>query len=187
MARPTLYLLVVGSLGLLAFLQVARLIDRNFVRTPLGPSLGEGLDTLPGAAFTIDPIEPFVKATTTGGDTCSLVVVIDPFCSACRRMKETWNRRYAAWRTTTGVPLQPFWVGASDSAQMVSFFAGAELEGVQRIALGLSEDGLREELGVYATPTVYLFDRAGRLRLGSLGFNLPPADSVQRICGPSPR
>lgn len=177
-------LLVGSALGLLAALAVVQATiawNRTRWQLPEGPALGEMLPALETVALeTGEPI-PVGNAAGTA-DSCTVVVAISTSCSVCLAMRDQWSSTYSAWHDSVEASIRVTWIAAADSGALLEFYSGHDLSGVRKARMRSDDVAFRNSLGVYATPTVYLLDRQDRLRTGSLGFNLPPADSATRAC-----
>jgi hypothetical protein len=112
------------------------------------------------------------------------LVFVEPTCAECRAMRDGWKVDASAWIDSVGAPVRVVWLTAADSISMRDFVAGYDLGPVTfaRVVGNPNEVGRR--LGVYGTPTLYLLDRSGALRVGALGYWFPPVDSGRVACGP---
>ena len=147
-----------------------------------GPTIGEALPNV--GAISVENGPPRgVQAGLIGDGRCGVVIVIDPTCSACRRMRREWPAAYRAWRDSVGGPVRLTWLSNGDSAETANFYRGFRLPGVTRARYVFTSATAMSRLGVYLTPTTYLLDRDGRLRVGDIENFLPPADSTRAVCG----
>lgn len=169
---------ILSVLAATAVLQAGVLFSRSRPEKPSGPTLGSPLPSL-----IASELDSGLRRPLTGADSnCAIVVAISTTCGVCKRMRTQWAARYAAWSDSVRAPIEVIWVAAADSNEFANFFAGNELNDIRRLRLDASDERFRDQLGVYATPTIYLLDRENRLRTGSLGFTLPPVDSAVRAC-----
>jgi hypothetical protein len=114
---------------------------------------------------------------------CTLLVVISPTCAACRLMRDTWSARLSPWLDSVAAPVRPVWLIGSDDTSARAFVAGYDLARTTIVAWMTSDvTEAGRTLGIIGTPTYYLLDREGRLRVGVLGDEFPPADSARRAC-----
>jgi hypothetical protein len=171
-----------GLLAAAAILQAVVLWRRSIPRIPEGPTLG---DTLPALRTYAVPSDELIQLGNGASevDSCTVVVAISTTCGVCALMRDQWNEKYSHWLDTVGAPVRAVWVAAAESDTLQAFLDGSGLldaVGLARMRPG--DPDFRTRLGVYATPTVYLLDQHDKLRIGSLGFNLPPVDSAAQIC-----
>ena len=114
---------------------------------------------------------------------CTLLVVISPACAACRLMRDTWSARLSPWLDSVAAPVRPVWLIGGDDTSARAFIADYDVAPrtlVARMAADIPAAG--RALGILGTPTYYLLDREGRLRVGVLGDEFPPADSARHAC-----
>lgn len=180
-SRRILRLTVLLLTGLL-IVQSVILFAGVRVKRPSGPTLGERFGFLgPVATLSGQPFD--FKGYLENSGRCTVLVAVGANCESCRRMRSEWAAATTRWRDSTGVEVQFAWVSVADSVGMADFYRGFEFGDVQRLQVGQDGTTFRTVLGVYVLPTVYLISPSGRLRIGSIGFTLPPVDSVHHICG----
>lgn len=153
---------------------------------PTGPTLGQPLPSV-GPLIVDGQVVGSINSVLVGHGTCSVVVGISPDCSFCREMRGTWQEGFSAWQDSVGVPIKAVWIAEADSLELDAFYASHSLPKVVKATLPAGSNQLRKQLGVYATPSVYLVDRRGRLRIGIIGHLLPPVDSTRAICRNAPQ
>ena len=147
-----------------------------------GPTVGRPLPDF-GLVATLDGRQETWTSAIATPHHCTLLVVISPTCAACRRMRDTWSDRLSPWLDSVAAPVRPVWlIGATDTVAR-AFVAGYDLAPrtvVATITTDVAQAG--RALGIVGTPTYYLLDRDGRLRVGVLGDEFPPADSARHAC-----
>lgn len=111
---------------------------------------------------------------------CTLLVIVSTGCPVCQRMRYTWPRRFAIWKDSIAPGVQPVWLAPQGIKEQSQFYDGFNYTGIRRGQL--LGDSAGTILGVIGTPTLYLVDSEGRLRIGVMGDMLPPADSVAHAC-----
>lgn len=172
--------------GVIALLATAGAVQAVILavrdRPPSGPTVGRPLPD-PGSGVVVAGGGAVPWARLVGdGRSCALVVVASPTCAHCQRMRESWRADVASWTDSVGAPVRSLWLMAGDSATTQRFTAGFDL-GATTIARLTGDAALAgRRLGIYGTPTVYLLDPTGALRVGVLGNGLPPADSGRAAC-----
>ena len=178
--KPYLHF-AVGTLGVLAIVQAGFLWQRSKPEIPEGPVLGEQWPAL--ELFSLESGARTTIGNQPGAtDSCTIVVAIATSCGACALMRDRWNVDYAMWLDSVKAPIRVAWIAAADSDVLEEFYNGYQLAEVRKVRMPLGDPSFRNRLGIYATPTIYLLDRNDKLRTGSLGFNLPPADSAAQAC-----
>jgi hypothetical protein len=173
--------------GGLIILGAAQLAAIGWARRPpelAGPTRGQPLPDV-GAVVIADG-SPIAFRQLFTGQSCTLLVLISPGCAACRRMRDSWAARLRAWTDTIGAPMRAIWLTASDSATARAFTLGYDLSGIVLARAIDDPERVGRRLGVIGTPTSYLLDRTGTLRLGILGDTLPPAHMARAACTGSP-
>lgn len=165
--------------GLLVWQVVARPWQGELPR--VGPSLGQPLPLDVRVSLAADGSVSSLRQVMSGeGHRCALLVAISTYCFFCQRMRYTWRSRYADWQKTVGHPVKAVWISLQDSATLAAFSADALLD---EVTLVRTDDfSTFEGLGVIGTPTTYLVDQVGRLRIGVAGDQLPPVDSGRTAC-----
>lgn len=146
-----------------------------------GPTVGRPLPNF--GLVSLDEGRPQSWTSAIPTRECTLLVVISPTCAACRLMRDTWNARLAPWLDSVAAPVSAVWLIGADDTSAHAFMAGYNVAPrtiVARITTDIQAAG--RSLGIVGTPTYYLLDRAGRLRVGVLGDEFPPADSARRAC-----
>lgn len=97
-------------------------------------------------------------------------------------MRESWKRDVSHWSDSVGVAATTLWLGGEDDATLSEFYAGYDFEDV--MLLRVADDPARTlgRLGLIGTPTTYLMDSQGRLRMGVMGDLLPPVEAGREVC-----
>jgi hypothetical protein len=170
---------IVGTSTVLCVAQVAILAARH--RSPVGPTVGRRLPDPGPIVFRGQGVLPWSRIVTDGHG-CTLMVFVDPGCGACQRMRDSWSADLSRWTDSVRAPVRAIWVTAGDSATVQRFTTGFHL-GETTVARFVGDVAVASHrLGIYGTPTLYLVDRAGVLRVGVLGDGLPPVDSGRAAC-----
>lgn len=148
---------------------------------PAGPAVGELLPETRVTLVNSDSIFYLNDAIVTE-DSCALLVVISTTCPFCLRMRDSWMRNVEHWSDSVGVTVTKLWLAGEDDATLLDFYSGFDFEGVQ--LLRVAEDPARAlgRLGLIGTPTTYLVDGQGHLRMGIMGDFLPPIERGREVC-----
>lgn len=149
-------------------------------RRPLpfkGPVVGRALDNVD---LQIEGARSDLRRLVERPGGCTLLVIVSTTCPVCQRMRYSWPRRFAIWRDSISSSMQAVWLAPQEAAEQSTFYEGFNYKGIRRGQLLSGTGG--KKLGVIGTPTAYLLDSSGRLRIGILGDILPPADSAARVC-----
>ncbi|GEM_PF-2434442 len=146
-----------------------------------GPTIGE---PLPAVEMRLAGQRNVVASTDefTSRNQCTLMVFFRPNCSVCSRMRTDWRERWAVSSDSIDAPIRTIWLTDHPEEATAPFTAGYHLGGIEFSTMVPSKKQSAELLGVYGTPTTFLLDRAGRLRVGVIGNQLPPADSARAAC-----
>ena len=148
---------------------------------PSGPTVGEPLPAT-RVTFLNSDSSLYLHEAMTSEDSCSLLVMISTTCPFCLRMRDSWRRDVTQWSDSLGVPVTMLWLAGEDDATLTEFYSGYDFEGVT--LLRVADDPARAlgRLGLIGTPTTYLLDPHGRLRMGVMGDLLPPIETGREIC-----
>ena len=172
---------IVGLCGTVGYAGGMWLAGRTPPTPPTGPVMGELLPPVTVVVDT-DSTTSLNHLLTSSTTSCSLLVLISTRCSFCIRMRGTWPQRADAWSDSVGVPVMNIWLAGEEVGALREFYFGYDFEGV---VLGrIPKDPARalERLGVFGTPTTYLLDAEGRLRMGMIGDTLPPLNKGREVC-----
>ena len=112
---------------------------------------------------------------------CSIVVFANVNCGVCRRTRYTWLERFSTWVDSTGAVVHPIWLFNNEPSQVIEFVDGFDFGGIQ-LGLLLDKTSPLDLFGVIGTPSAYIVDGAGRMRLGVAGDRLPPPHVVEQLC-----
>lgn len=170
MLPAALVVLLAGQLGI-----------REWQRRPLplrGPALGAELPE----TWIRGLEDGRTERLSTPGTSCTVVVFVSSHCGVCQRMRTSWPARLRVWRDSVPASIRVVWASREDASALKTFHAGYDFAGVRLAQLADFPHRSQEALGIYGTPTTYLLDRWGRLRVGVLGDQLPPADSAYAAC-----
>jgi len=170
-------------LALVALLGLQVLV-RQRQRGPLpltGPQVGEPLPNVE-LSFVRKPERHGLSEILRSDGQCSLLVFISTYCGICRKIRYTWPDRIEEWAKSAQVHVRVIWLGAEREESLVRFFSetGNPIPEIARISSDVT--AALTKLGVYGTPTTYLTDRSGRLRIGTMGDQLPPEEETRRYC-----
>ena len=150
-------------------------------KPPTGPTIGE---PLPATTVAVLNTEEVVSLQDLLGaeEACALLVLIATDCPFCLRMRETWTRNAAIWSDSVGSYVSKIWLAGDDLSSLNEFYAGYDFDGVTVARLDDNPARALGRLGVFGTPTTYLVDRDGLLRMGVMGERLPPAGVGRDVC-----
>jgi hypothetical protein len=134
-----------------------------------------------------------VRAVAGGGDidlswllssegSCAMLVVINTGCAICMRMRYTWPNTFRTWSDSVDAPVKAVWLSGQSQEANERFYRGINFRDINVVRTSGSARTALRRLGVYGTPTLYLTDRFGRLRVGVAGDQLPAATDARSIC-----
>lgn len=146
-----------------------------------GPVTGEVLPASVTVSLNSIHEQQLTDLLTSRG-TCSLLVIVSTHCYFCRQMRGTWPQQAREWADSVGVPVHSVWLSGEDEETLNTFYEGYDFSGVTLARLPSRPARTLQRLGLVGTPTSYLLDRQGRLRLGVLGDRFPPVPQGQRAC-----
>lgn len=170
--------------GLLLALLAAQLVFRQWQLRPLpltGPITGQALPPTHVRLLAEIKSQDLTELLTDTGS-CSLLVIISSACPVCQRMRITWPRQYRAWADSIGAPMRAVWLSADSLEVLRTFYSGYDFRGIELARITTEPRAAMRRLGIYGTPTTYLIDRDGRLRIGVAGDQLPPTTSARTFC-----
>lgn len=185
---------LITTLGLLALVQLALLLfvrDGAFERGTLQigelfPSLD--LVAVSSAADATGPVtlskrDIHARDAVAAFDGCSLVVVASRHCGICLAMRETWQREVDAWSGSLALPIQSHWLFLDPPETLSEFTKHPNMDRVHISSIvGPGHRPGARLLGVFGTPTIFLVDREGLLRIGVMGDLLPTASEAAQWC-----
>lgn len=146
-----------------------------------GPEVGAPLPAV-RELEAVDGSRVDFAAISASGSACTIVVAASTRCGLCQQMRSWWPNAYRVWLDSIGSPVRALWVFDADRAALQQFHSGYDLQGIGMARVMPSSLEAFARWGVFSTPTTYLIDRRGNLRLGTLVGALPPADSARRYC-----
>lgn len=147
----------------------------------MGPTIGEPLPATTVAVLNTDDVVS-LQDLLAAEEACALLVLITTDCPFCLRMRETWTRNAAVWSDSVGSHVSKIWLAGDDLSSLNEFYGGYDFEGVTLARLDDDPARALGRLGVFGTPTTYLLDRGGLLRMGVMGERLPPAEVGREVC-----
>lgn len=165
-------------------LMIAFALGRGSVfgtRTPPGPVVGRLLPPM-RVDLVNDTGSYFLHDLLAGESQCFLVVAISTACTYCDRMRFTWPRQVEAWSDSVGSNVGLIWIAPDRPEKLAEFVDGFKFDNVKLASLSRRPNRAMRKLGVYGTPTAYLLDRLGRLRIGVMGDRLPPVRASREVC-----
>ena len=168
---------LVGGLVILLVVQVSYKWPQ-----PGPPSSGPALGKTAVAEVTVvsNNQQPRSLLSLVPRASCAVVVVASTYCAVCARMRYVWRQRLASVASARNVGIAAVWLFSQDSTEVGKFTEQGDWKHI--IVARLPSPDVLEEIGIIGTPTTYLLDRHGKLRLGLLGDQLPPADSLVSAC-----
>lgn len=176
---------LIGALFAILVLQLGFLGTR-FVADKIGQSNWIERAGVAATSLQVHPVLGGAPSTlrdaVVGTGHCTLVVGVDPACGVCREMRGTWRRSFVAWERNVALPLSAMWLSVSDSASASAFYRHADLAGIAQMVSVGSPREVATKLALVATPTTYVFSRAGTLQGRVIGDVLPRLDSTQAWC-----
>ncbi len=159
-----------------------RLWRQQHPAPPTGPATGDVLPLVWVAPLAQSSDSVRLTSLLTQGGGCSLLVVVSTTCHYSARMRYTWPEQARLWTDSVGVPLQLVWLAGEEPVDLLAFYRGYDLRGVRLLRVTSSPAEALARLGVFGTPTTYLVDASGRLRLAVMGNRLPPATAAREAC-----
>lgn len=171
-----------GLLSCLLLVQLALWGGRPPPTLLHGPMRGDPIPSVP-VAYLSNHVPKGLRDVIVETGRCTLLAIVDPGCGVCSRMRTTWPPRYRIWADSVGVPIEAIWLSQGNADAFEMFMEGYRSSDVQLAYNVGSPEDLVADLGVVGTPTLYLVDKSGTVRLGVLGDLLPPVSIAREGCG----
>ena len=155
--------------------------NRHTLQPPSGPEVGQ---PLPSAQVTVvnGSSNATLRDALTSDGSCSLLVIVSTTCPFCMRMRHTWPRDATIWSDSVGTPVTKVWLAAEDDTTLTEFYSGYDFDDVSLVRITDDPVGTFGRLGIIGTPTTYLLDAAGHLRMGVMGDQFPPVQAGRDAC-----
>ncbi len=173
--------LILFALGTLMAVQLVLLHEGRSVGPVYGPVRDEVFPTIP-IAFLDERQELALRDVVSRNTGCTLLVIMDVDCAVCQRMRMEWPQRFQSWADSLRISIQAIWLVAEPEEVTIQFFGNYGAERVHRGRVVADFNTALSVLGVIGTPTQYLIDHKGVLRLGIAGDQLPSQGEAERIC-----